>query len=450
MPSTLSEPQPSATLIVREKAGRVYYEAKFRYRGAQVMRRIGPAWLEPDGGGSWRKRKGRTADGFHDQRSATLAAAELVAAYVKDATEVERVERERMARGITFRQVASDYMHWLEHDYEAKPATLKNYGYALADNSRIIRALGDRPAGKIGSDEIRALLAAISESGAGPRTVNLHRNMIRAIFNYGMKRAVGYRLTANPAVGIDSRREREPGVLAFYTPAEVEAVARALTAGRHRTGLLRPGTDGRLRREPIKPSEDARNNHERAEDAQDGEAVRIAAYSGLRQGELLELRWADIDWHGSALTISRARSANTITSPKSRKVRRVPMADPAARALERLSRRDDFTSPDELVLVNAFGRAIDGSALRKRFQRAATAVGLRKLTWHHLRHTFGSQLVATGIDLVTVQDALGHAQLSTTSRYLHARPATETAGMFSRAFAAGDALPALPARRMLR
>jgi site-specific recombinase XerD len=95
------------------------------------------------------------------------------------------------------------------------------------------------------------------------------------------------------------------------------------------------------------------------------------------------------------------------------------MADPAARALERLSRRDDFTSPDELVLVNAFGRAIDGSALRKRFQRAATAVGLRRLTWHHLRHTFGSQLVASGIDLVTVQDALGHAQLSTTSRYLH-------------------------------
>lgn len=235
-------------------------------------------------------------------------------------------------------------------------------------------------------------------------------------------------------MGIDSRREREPGVLAFYTPAEIEAVAYALTSGRHRSGLLRPGVDGRLRHVALDPAEEARDEQERAEDAQDGEAVRIAAYSGLRQGELLELRWSDIDWHGSALTVSSARSANVVTSPKSRKVRRVPMADPAARALERLSRRPDFTAPDELVLVNPLGRGIDGSALRKRFQRAAAAAGLRTLTWHHLRHTFGSQLVASGIDLVTVQAALGHAQLSTTSRYLHARPATETAGLFSRAF----------------
>lgn len=116
-----------------------------------------------------------------DQRSATLAAAEVVAAYVKDANEVERVQRERRTRGITFAQVAADYMHWLEHDYEAKPAPLRNYGYALTDGSRIIRALGDRPAAEITSDEIRALLAAISESAVGPRTVNVHRNMIRAI-----------------------------------------------------------------------------------------------------------------------------------------------------------------------------------------------------------------------------------------------------------------------------
>jgi hypothetical protein len=57
------EAAPDATLVVREKAGRVYYEAKFRYHGTQVMRRIGPAWLEPAPAGGCQKRKGRTPEG---------------------------------------------------------------------------------------------------------------------------------------------------------------------------------------------------------------------------------------------------------------------------------------------------------------------------------------------------------------------------------------------------
>jgi hypothetical protein len=101
---------PAAVVIVREHNGQAFYEAKFRYGGAQVKRRLGPAWLEPDGAGGSHKRKGRTPEGSLDQRSATLAAAEVVAAYVKDANEVERVQRERRTRGITFAQVAADYM----------------------------------------------------------------------------------------------------------------------------------------------------------------------------------------------------------------------------------------------------------------------------------------------------------------------------------------------------
>jgi site-specific recombinase XerD len=53
------------------------------------------------------------------------------------------------------------------------------------------------------------------------------------------------------------------------------------------------------------------------------------------------------------------------------------------------------------------------------------------LRWHDLRHSYGSMLVAGGIDLVSVKEAMGHAQLTTTSRYLHARPATELAAKFT-------------------
>jgi len=120
------------------------------------------------------------------------------------------------------------------------------------------------------------------------------------------------------------------------------------------------------------------------------------------------------------------------------------MADQAAAALDRLSQRDDFVDPDELVFCNALGRRLDGSALRRRFKRARDAASLRPLRWHDLRHTFGSLLVAAGVDLVSVKDAMGHSQLSTTSRYLHAKPATERAAAFTAAFSSKTTHPPNP------
>lgn len=177
-----------------------------------------------------------------------------------------------------------------------------------------------------------------------------------------------------------------------------------------------------------------RDQAELLEDQQSAEAVRVAAYAGLRLGELLALRWQDVDFTGAVLTISRAISAGIEGVTKSGEVRRVPMADQTTEALWRLAGRGDFTSADDYVFCNALGRPLDGSALRRRYKRARDAAGLRPLRWHDLRHTFGSLLIAGGVDLVSVKDALGHSQLSTTSRYLHARPVNERAAAFTAAF----------------
>jgi hypothetical protein len=102
---------PSATIIVREHRGQVFYEAKFRHHGRQVKRRIGPAWLERDpDAGDWRRRRGRIPESTYDERSAHVAAAQLVARHVTEAADVERVEQERRARGVTFREVAHAYL----------------------------------------------------------------------------------------------------------------------------------------------------------------------------------------------------------------------------------------------------------------------------------------------------------------------------------------------------
>jgi integrase len=69
------------------------------------------------------------------------------------------------------------------------------------------------------------------------------------------------------------------------------------------------------------------------------------------------------------------------------------------------------------------------------------AARLRLLRWDDLRHTYGSLLAADGVDLVTIQSVMGHSALATTGRYLHARPASEQADVFTRAFE-----PSSPAR----
>ena len=81
---------------------------------------------------------------------------------------------------------------------------------------------------------------------------------------------------------------------------------------------------------------------------------------------------------------------------------------------------------------------------------ARDAAGLRPLRFHDLRQTYGSLLAAHGVDIVTIQAMMGHSAISTTSRYLHAKPATEQAEIFTRAFepsavSDADKLPA-PAR----
>ena len=87
------------------------------------------------------------------------------------------------------------------------------------------------------------------------------------------------------------------------------------------------------------------------------------------------------------------------------------------------------------MFANRFGRRLDPSALRRRFERARDTAGLQPLRFHDLRHTYGSLLIAGGIDLVSVKSAMGHARITTTERYLHARPAGELAERFTTALA---------------
>jgi integrase len=442
----MSAPAPTASIAIRERGGEAFFEAMFRHQGKQLKRRVGPAWLERDETDGWRPRRGRVPDGHFDQRRAHAAAAQLVSDYLAEAADIERVEHERRTRGVTFREVAHAYLDWLQDVKGAKPSTLADHRYLLGEPGvlykrrkgesagHIMAKLGDLSAARISVRDIDALLTTVSRAGGSARNVNKHRAIVSAIFNYGIK-ASAFSLPANPAAHTDKRKEPQPGALVFYTPEEVEALARALADGRHRMRPVALGEDDEVGDGAKETNEEPEVDEVQvAQDAQDAELVRVAAYAGLRQGELLALRWEDVDFPGHALTVARALSLGIESATKSGRVRRVPLPDQAAAALDRLSRREDFTSPNDLVFCNILGRNLDGSAVRKRFKRARDGAGLRPLRFHDLRHTYGSLLAVAGIDLVTIQAVLGHSALSTTSRYLHARPASEQAEAFTRAF----------------
>jgi len=341
----------------------------------------------------------------------------------------------RRRNGVTFRELAAEYLLWLEEVKDAKPSTLSGHRYLLAEpgaahrrgNGRadgfIMGALGDQPASGISTRDIENVLRRVAaprvkrvvdEAGksrtittrVAPRTVNQHRQLMCAIFDYAIRPSTCGLLT-NPAKFADRRREPERGPLAFYTPEQIEALARAMADGAHRD-----------------PSAPEVGENEQA----------AGALDNRRDAELIALRWSDVDFVGHKLTVRRAISAGVeASSTNSRRAREVPLPDQAAGALDRLSKRSEFVGPGEYVFTNRLGRRLDATALRRRFARARDGAGLPPLRLQTCA-TYGSLLVAGGVDLQSVKAAMGHSRTTTTERYLHARLATEQAERFTRAF----------------
>jgi integrase len=161
-----------------------------------------------------------------------------------------------------------------------------------------------------------------------------------------------------------------------------------------------------------------------------------AALTGLRQGELLALKWMDVDWLAGRVRVADNFTRGKFDSPKSHEGRSVPMADRLARELELHSQRSAYRTDDDLVFCHPHtGNVLDPSKMRKRFRETITRAGVREITFHELRHTFGTQMAAAGAPLRAIQEWMGHADAKTTEIYRHYAPdPTNGAQLVERAF----------------
>lgn len=144
--------------------------------------------------------------------------------------------------------------------------------------------------------------------------------------------------------------------------------------------------------------------------------VTVALHTGLRLGELLGLRWADVDLRSGLVRVERSRPGGE-AGTKSGKRRDVPLNAEARGALEALGRGE----PEALVFGT--GRGTPYTNLPRDWRAACAAAKLRDFRFHDLRHAFASRLVENGTDLLTVAQLLGHASLAMVMRYAHLSPA---------------------------
>jgi len=363
--------------VTRTK-GRVWY-AKYRLPdGMQVQRALGREW-----GG-----KGRPPEGYFTARTAQAA----LDAILVDARRGKYPSRATTAA--TFADASAEWLRYVEVDRQRKPSTVSEYKSVVSRH--LDPAFGTLPLAQVTSERIDRWRAdAIADGKLSRRTIQKVLTNLHSIFERARK---VYGLQTNPVADVERPTPTYTADLDFYAPEEVHALARA------------------------------------ASNEQDGGIYLTAAFTGLRRGELIALRWREIDFDASTIRVRASFTHGVLTTPKSGKVRSVPMVDEVAKVLARLSTRERFTGPDDLVFPGMTGEHLDGSALRRRYGQAQAAAGLRRLRFHDLRHVFGS-LAISSASVVQVQHWMGHADSDTTHRYLHYKPRRDEAKLLADAFA---------------
>jgi len=297
--------------------------------------------------------------------------------------------------GVTFAQAADEYLDWLANERDRKPSTLRAYRTII--RGHLLPAFGERKL----EDITPLMLEAWKDEqlGVARPITNATKVRILTVLVGILKRAKRvHRLPTNPATELKKpvQRRKQTG-LDVFTPAEVMALVRA------------------------------------AESEQDAAIFLTAAFTGLRRGELVALRWRDVSFSGQYLRVTQSYTERELSTPKSGKVRSVPLAPEVAQTLARLSQRGEWTSDDDLVFIGLMGGFMDASALYRRYKLALKRAGLRDLRFHDLRHTFGTRAI-TKASILQVKEWMGHADVDTTMQYLHYSPRPQDAALLAAAF----------------
>jgi integrase len=299
---------------------------------------------------------------------------------------------------------------------DLKPRTIESYTQLY--NNHIAAALGPIRLRDLRRTHIKELLAAKRDQvivrsakkiaprdaeGPKPETApkTLSKNtvrLIRACLSAMLAEAMDDELIKSNPAAVPSRRRGKKG--------------NGAVSAAERQKAIRPFSDAEL----SKILEAARQH-----DAEHYPLFLLLARTGMRPGEASALQWTDFDFTNRKILVERAYSAGILGTTKTDGVRTVDMSQELATALTALYKqreaqtlKEGWGEVPELVFINAAGKAVDESRVRKRFARVLKKAEITGHRLYDLRHTFATQLLAKGAPITYTAAQLGHARPSTT------------------------------------
>ena len=291
---------------------------------------------------------------------------------------------------------------WLEDTVKPNRRESTYNGYESNVRLHLVPAIGNLALARLTPAHVRRMMEAQLKSGLSPRSVQYIRAVLRVALKQAEADGIVHRNAAALAPGPTVRRtEIRP-----LTPQQVKLF------------LAGVGTD-RL------------------------SALYVVAFTtGLRQSEILGLRWEDVDLDAGTLRVAQTlqRGAGVrYGSPKSDRSRRTLMLagfisealkGHRTRQLEERFRADSEWQDYGLVFTTRFGTPVDHRNIGRYFHAHLKRLGLPAQRFHDARHACATFLLSQGVELRVIQEILGHSQIGITANlYSHVMPALQRAAM---------------------
>lgn len=271
----------------------------------------------------------------------------------------------------------------------------------------IDRVLGDRQVDSVTVEDVEDLMRSMRAAGVGAKSIRNYVGTLSAMYRYARHPRRGW-VAVNPCEALELPPAETHAEIRFLTVDEVDSLVAAAVAGPYQQ--------------------------------LDRALYLTAATSGLRQGELIALRWEDVDWSAQRIRVRRNHVLGEFDTPKSRRgSRSVPITARLAGELDRLAQSTRWPADGDLVFGDpATGEPLRRGQLMRRYRRALTAAQLDPAQrFHDLRHTFGTVMAGAGVPMRTLQEWMGHRDIGTTQRYADYAPNPGEVAMAEAAFARG-------------
>lgn len=297
------------------------------------------------------------------------------AAAFRDLRREERTKQKHFPGSAPLYTVHSYFDQWLKAYvlHQCKRSTAINYQCNL--NNYVIPALGSRRLDSLKPQDMKNLLAQLQAKGLAKQTIRNIFTPIREAFDQAVSEGI---LPSNPTIAIKTHLRQIRDAKHHVHPLTPKQTTALLNAAKKKDAVLYVG-------------------------------ILLGVRAGLRRGEILGLEWNAIDWTHRQATIKQARVYSQMTTTKSHQLRTVDLTQSVIDALKKIKQ-----DPEQPLILHRLGRRISPEWLLRTFQGILVDLGLPKIRFHDLRHTYASQLIAIGASPKYIQTQLGHSSINVT------------------------------------